>query len=493
MDMYALLETQEHERLEFKKATRSIPRSLWETYASFANTYGGIIILGVEESKNHALRCTGVEDAKALVQDIHSTLNNVNKVSKNILNSDAIHTQIFEGKEIIIIEIPRANREDKPIFINNDLFGGTYRRSDEGDYHCTKEEVQLMVRDASSHPLDLHLLDEMDLSVLCSDTITRYRRKLELLKPTLSWNNLSDELFLYRLHAVGKSAEDGRYHPTVAGLLMFGYQNEIVKECPHYFLDYQEQMDPGTRWTDRIVSNAATWSGNIFDFYTLVIPRLELGLKTPFSLSGMTRVDDTALHHVMRESLANTLIHANYYERRGAVITRYPKGFTFSNPGILRVPKEDAIQGCLSDPRNATLFTMFTLLNIGERAGSGLSNIFSVWKAQGWKEPILEEYFQPERTTLQLIMEEPVRIPDVVEERGRYPEDTGDKAQQQRQKILTFLETVDFITNKQVCILLEINRSRAYDLLSQMVCESLLIAEGDKKGRRYRLSRIDSC
>lgn len=70
---------------------------------------------------------------------------------------------------------------------------------------------------------------------------------------------------------------------------------------------------------------------------------------------------------------------------------------------------------------------------------------------------------------------------------------TGDKAQQQRQKILTFLETVDFITNKQVCILLEVNRSRAYDLLSQMVCESLLVAEGDKKGRRYRLSRIDSC
>jgi predicted HTH transcriptional regulator len=246
-------------------------------------------------------------------------------------------------------------------------------------------------------------------------------------------------------------------------------------------------MDPGTRWTDRIVSNAATWSGNIFDFYTLVIPRLELGLKTPFSLSGMTRVDDTALHHVLRESLANTLIHANYYERRGAVITRYPKGFTFSNPGILRVPKEDAIQGGLSDPRNATLFTMFTLLNIGERAGSGLSNIFSVWKAQGWKEPVLEEFFQPERTTLQLIMEEPVRMPDIVEERGRYPGDTGDKAQQQRQKILTFLESVDSITNKQVCILLGVNRSRAYDLLSQMVCESLLIAEGDKKGRRYRL------
>ncbi|MDX9915737.1 MAG: hypothetical protein RBS49_07570, partial [Sphaerochaeta sp.] len=54
--------------------------------------------------------------------------------------------------------------------------------------------------------------------------------------------------------------------------------------------------------------------------------------------------------------------------------------------------------------------TMFTLVNIGERAGSGLFNIFSVWKQQNWDTPILSETFNPERTTLRLIMDKSADI-----------------------------------------------------------------------------------
>lgn len=37
-----------------------------------------------------------------------------------------------------------------------------------------------------------------------------------------------------------------------------------------------------------------------------------------------------------------------------------------------------------SDPRNKSLMKMFNLINIGERAGSGVSNIFNVWNDEGW-------------------------------------------------------------------------------------------------------------
>ena len=45
-----IIEYGERINLELKKATNSIPKSLWETYSSFANTNGGTIILGIEES-----------------------------------------------------------------------------------------------------------------------------------------------------------------------------------------------------------------------------------------------------------------------------------------------------------------------------------------------------------------------------------------------------------------------------------------------------------
>ena len=45
---------------------------------------------------------------------------------------------------------------------------------------------------------------------------------------------------------------------------------------------------------------------------------------------------------------------------------------------------------------------MFNLVNIGERSGSGVPNIFNTWEDQGWKEPVIEERFDPDRTILTL-------------------------------------------------------------------------------------------
>ena len=167
-------------------------------------------------------------------------------------------------------------------------------------------------------------------------------------------------------------------------------------------MDYQEHDDESIRWTDRVVSNLGDWSGNLFDFYFRVSNRITQEAKTPFKLEGMTRVDDTPVHKALREALANALIHANYYDRRGLVIHRRPQNITIANPGNLRISIHDAMIGGLSDPRNITLVKLFNLLSIGERAGSGIPSIYSVWKEQRWKEPVLEEHFNPDRTVLSL-------------------------------------------------------------------------------------------
>ena len=55
-----------------------------------------------------------------------------------------------------------------------------------------------------------------------------------------------------------------------------------------------------------------------------------------------------------------------------------------------------------SDPRNKVLMKMFNLINIGERAESGVPNIFNVCADEGWEEPVIEERFGLDRTVLSL-------------------------------------------------------------------------------------------
>lgn len=82
-----------------------------------------------------------------------------------------------------------------------------------------------------------------------------------------------------------------------------------------------------------------------------------------------------------------------------------PDRLILENPGYIRTGKRQMIQGGTSDPRNKTMLKMFNLLDIGERAGSGVPNIFNVWADEGWEEPIIQEENNPDRTRLILIFE----------------------------------------------------------------------------------------
>lgn len=97
---------------------------------------------------------------------------------------------------------------------------------------------------------------------------------------------------------------------------MFGYEYEIMKEYPDYFLDYQEQFDAYNRWTDRIVSSSGDWSGNVYDFYFRVYNKLKQNIKVPFKMEDGVRIEDTPIHKALREAIANCLINADYYGKR---------------------------------------------------------------------------------------------------------------------------------------------------------------------------------
>lgn len=103
----------EDNRRKVKRANGGLPNSLWDTYSAFSNCYGGILLLGVKENSDKSWNTTGLKkkDKDKLLKDFWDTINNPKKVSINLLS------------------------DDEPVFINNDMFGGTFKRNHEGDYH----------------------------------------------------------------------------------------------------------------------------------------------------------------------------------------------------------------------------------------------------------------------------------------------------------------------------------------------------------------------
>ena len=171
-----LLDTyREDNRLEAKKAKGGLPHSLWETYSAFANTDGGLILIGANEQQDGILMPTGLteEEVRKMKKQFWDIINNRQKVSDNILTDKEVYPEHLDGSVILVANVPRAQRERRPVYIGGDIFSGTYKRNSSGDYHCTKDEVRSMLRDQGSQTIDTKVPRKTALQILLMANVPR--------------------------------------------------------------------------------------------------------------------------------------------------------------------------------------------------------------------------------------------------------------------------------------------------------------------------------
>ena len=141
IDLLNIEKYKENNQIEAKKATGGLPESIWETYSAFANTSGGVILLGVEEYPDKSLHPVDLPDPEWLVMDFWDNIENPSKVSLNILNEKDVTIHNIHGSHIIVINVPEALPKQKPIYIGDNIISGTYRRDGDGDYRCNFGEI----------------------------------------------------------------------------------------------------------------------------------------------------------------------------------------------------------------------------------------------------------------------------------------------------------------------------------------------------------------
>ncbi len=379
----------------------ALPEDFWPTYSAFANTEGGIVLLGMREKQEQFL-VDGVVNVAKVRKELFDALNNRQKVSVNLLGDAQVREITLEGRTVMVVKIPRATRKQRPVHLTTNPFAGhTYRRLNDGDRPLPDDEVKRMLAEQVEDSRDDRILRGYDMEDIDFGTFRAYRQIFANREPGHPWNAAEDREFLRQIGGWRKDRESDENGLTVAGLLMFGRFTAIQEELPNYMLDYQERPEARTerRWIDRVTLDGK-WSGNLYDFYRKVYLKLTADLKVPFQLEKGERKDETPVHEALREALANVLVHADYSDRASVLVVKRPDMFGFRNPGLMRIPVEVALLGGEPDCRNRTLHKMFRFVGVGEQAGTGIPKILHGWQTQHWNPPKLHDTPVPYNQTL---------------------------------------------------------------------------------------------
>lgn len=173
-------------------------------------------------------------------------------------------------------------------------------------------------------------------------------------------------------------------------------------------------------------------------------------------------------------------------------IIKTSKGFSFTNPGTLKLPKEEIYCGGNSKPRNPRMQTMLRMVGFGDNAGSGFPTILDVWKKAGWEQPELLEDTVLNQVTLELnIVSAADSLAESAEKSAESAESADNSIQSKnklsnrhKQILEKMSENVEYST-EEVASSIGLKGARTRQLLNELVAMGKVKSTAETKNRRY--------
>ena len=261
-----------------------------------------------------------------------------------------------------------------------------------------------MIRDSFEDGNDGILIEHYNMDDIDLDTLHRYRTLFRVWNNDHVWNEVDDKTFLRNLGGYIVNREEGKEGLSMAGLMMFGKGLPIRERFDNFRMDYLNfcNLIGEERYSDRLTYDGR-WENNLYQFFSIVLPKMTFDLPRPFRMEGLQRVDDTPQHKAVREAFTNSIIHADLMMDAGILrIEKHDDRLCFRNPGLLRLPIEQIYEGGNSKARNPRIQNMLRMVGFGENIGSGFPKIIAAWKETGWGEPELKNKIEVDEVELVL-------------------------------------------------------------------------------------------
>ena len=155
----------------------------------------------------------------------------------------------------------------------------------------------------------------------------------------------------------------------------------------------------------------------------------------------------------------------------------------------MRVPVAEALEGGQSDCRNRTMQRMFSLIGMGEQAGSGIPRMLENWKSQHYRPPELVENVHPEFTTMRLRTVSLLPESVLTELRERFGGAFERLGVNERLALATAV-IEGYVSNGRLRQITEMHPRDITLLLRGLVAEKMLDADGKGRGTTYRVTGV---
>lgn len=378
---------------EAKESSSSLSKDVWETVSAFANTAGGILILGLSE-KAGFVPVEKFEIDKVRSQFIEGMGDGGTKSRLTNPPQYTIERFMFEGSPLLVISIDELDVSYKPCYITDrGVQGGSYKRVDDADIPLSANEIYSLRSAHTPSFADRGVVDGALISDLDESICVQSFAKAQQVAP----RSMRDaETYEERLRRLNFIDSEGRV--IKAGLLAAGVYPQQFYSKLHIDVAVHAGMQKsevgGLRFLDRSICE-----GTLGEMISDAVAAIAKNLRFGSVVKGVERVDTLEIpEEVLREVIANALIHREYdprFDGEAVAVDIFPDRIEVVNPGGLWGKSRSDLADGRSCCRNATLMRLMSIVPLPEGAGSpaegngsGIPLMKSMLVANGLDEPI---------------------------------------------------------------------------------------------------------
>ena len=171
---------------------------------------------------------------------------------------------------------------------------------------------------------------------------------------------------------------------------MFGKAPYVLRYVPTFCVDYIEIPGPTVQLAEVRYTYRIPEQDNIWEAVQIILRRFRTLVDDPIHI----KVDGFATHDesqykVLREALANMVMHCDHFDSLRSCIRVYTDHIEFMNGGAFPLPVKDILGKMYSKLRNPTIAKLFRFVGIAENAGYGMNKLAS-WETLTGTRPTIE-------------------------------------------------------------------------------------------------------